>query len=174
MHRLYYLTPSLDSVSSINEDTRAAGLPPGSFHVLAKNKIGLLKKRLEILSFAAETDLIHSGERGATFGFIIGLCFAFTLFMVQPFAIKVGWGIALIATVFFTMLGAWIGGLAGVNQENYRTEKFHDDIKAGKYLVMIDVAEQQEQRVSQMMQSRHPEAKPSGVSDVLTHPWNRI
>ena len=35
------------------------------------------------------------------------------------------------------MFGAWVGGLTGIATENSELLKFHDDIEAGKYLILV-------------------------------------
>ena len=58
-----------------------------------------------------------------------------------------------------TLFGTWEGGLIGIGNENRKLAKFHDDIAAGKFLILIYALKEQEAAVTRMMRERHPEAE---------------
>ena len=41
------------------------------------------------------------------------------------------------------LFGAWEGGLTGIATENKKLERFHHDIEAGKYLILIYARKEQ-------------------------------
>ena len=53
--------------------------------------------------------------------------------------------------------GAWEGGMIGLSRENYKIERFHDDIEAGHYLIMVDVSRQQRPLVKELMNFDFPQ-----------------
>ena len=78
--------------------------------------------------------------------------------------------IALVAVA--TMFGAWEGGLIGIGLENRKLARFHDDIEAGKFLILIYALREQEQNVARMMRERHPEAEFVGVDRHFVNPFS--
>jgi hypothetical protein len=59
-----------------------------------------------------------------------------------------------------------------VATENRKLTRFHDDIEAGKYLLLIYAFKEQEQRVLDMMSARHPEAKLAAVDRHFVNPFS--
>jgi hypothetical protein len=70
-----------------------------------------------------------------------------------------------------TLFGAWEGGLIGVAAENHKIARFHDEIEAGNYLVLIYAFKEQEERVKAMMSARHPEARLAAVDRHFINPF---
>ncbi|MFZ5603035.1 MAG: hypothetical protein ACOY7J_11340, partial [Pseudomonadota bacterium] len=59
----------------------------------------------------------------------------------------------------FTFFGAWTGGIVGISHENHHIARFHDALEQGDTLLMLDAySPQQENRVRNLMHSRHLEA----------------
>ena len=76
-------------------------------------------------------------------------------------------------TLFSMFFGAWFGGVGGLNTEHYKIRKFHSQIVAGQYLILIDVNRKDEQRIKCIMEIRHPEASLQGHSSTFTNPFTR-
>ena len=55
--------------------------------------------------------------------------------------------------------GVWVGGMVGLARENKKLARFHVDIEAGKYLVLIYAKQHQEENIKIMMLARHGEAR---------------
>ena len=70
------------------------------------------------------------------------------------------------------MFGAWEGGLIGIGLENRKLARFHDDIEAGRFLVLIYALKEQEPAVRHMMRERHPEAVLAGVDRHFVNPFS--
>jgi hypothetical protein len=70
-----------------------------------------------------------------------------------------------------TLFGAWVGGLVGIDSENNKLKRFHDDIEAGKYLVLIYARKGMGERVREMMRQRHPEARHVATDAHLFNPF---
>ena len=73
-----------------------------------------------------------------------------------------------------TCFGAWEGGLIGVATENKKIARFHDDLEAGKYLILIDALRSKEDSVQAMMRERHPEAELVAVDSHFINPFSGI
>ena len=80
----------------------------------------------------------------------------------------------VLIVVVATMFGAWEGGLTGIAIENKKLRKFHHDIEAGKYLILIYVRKEQGAAVRALMRKRHPEAELVAVNTHFINPFKPI
>ncbi|WP_339799082.1 hypothetical protein [uncultured Marinobacter sp.] len=169
MKRLFYLAENIDSVQSISDDLHAHDVSDWRFHIVSRDEAGLYTHRLHTASVLDRTDLARYLERGAIIGAVIGvvaiLVLAFITGMQWPMA---AW-IALF--LFATAAGAWAGGFGGIGAENYRIRRFHSDIEAGKYLLMIDVPQKHLADMKRLMMLNHPEARLQGVDSSFNQPF---
>ncbi|AHI30040.1 hypothetical protein [Marinobacter similis] len=99
----------------------------------------------------------------------------FALFFILPLAL---WGdlawptSAFVAMgVFAVLAGGWLGGFGGIGSENYRIRRFHKDIEAGKYLIMVDVPKADVERVEMLMERLHPEVALRGEGSSVNNPF---
>ncbi|WP_411725659.1 hypothetical protein [Methyloglobulus sp.] len=159
MKCIYYLTSTLDSTGHISDDLHEAGIGNWFIHVLSKDEAGLSKKKIHSSNYLEQLDILRFGIIGAIIGFIVGLFAANWMDTAKPFGSDVP-GIAYFAVVaVLTLFGAWEGGLVGIASENKKVALFHDDIEAGKYLILIYARKDRETIVKTVMNSKHPEAE---------------
>ncbi|WP_372835295.1 hypothetical protein [Pontibacterium sp.] len=171
MKRLYYLTDTIDSTESISKDLHHLGITDWNLHVLSKDDDGLFRHHIHGANTLQRLDLIHSGEQGALIGVMIGLCIGVALMLGKPFGIALDL-IAISAIVaVFTLFGTWVGGLSGLSHESYKIKRFHDDLDAGKHLIMVDFRKAREPDVVQLMENQHPEAQFAGKDTTWINPF---
>lgn len=169
MKRLYYLTRDIESTESISDDLHHAGITDWNFHVLSKNEAGLYRRQINSANNFHKSDLIHGAERGAIYGLAVGLFLAVVLWASSAFSSS----LPLLATVIFaTLFGGWLGGFIGMQTENYKIKRFHDQIERGHYLIMVDIDVGQELMVRSIMSKRHPEAHIAGVDTSVILPFD--
>lgn len=177
MKCIYYLTSTLDSTGHISEDLHEAGIGNWFIHVLSKDEAGLSKKKIHSSNYLEQLDILRFGIIGATIGFIVGLFAANWMDTSKPFGPDVP-GIVYFAVIaVLTLFGAWEGGLAGIASENKKVALFHDDIEAGKYLILIYARKDKETIVKRVMNSKHPEAELVAEDEYFYNPLkglNRI
>ena len=139
MKRLYYLTVDLEATQRIAHALQKAGVSEWNFHVLSRDDAGLYQRRIHSGNPIHSRDLVRSGERGALIGFATGLWVGIIAVMSMGLsgdnALIVQFALTLLATLF----GAWVGGLVGLSTENYKIQRFHGELEAGRHLIMIDV-----------------------------------
>ncbi|WP_067585046.1 hypothetical protein [Endozoicomonas ascidiicola] len=172
MKRLYYLTGSLNSVTQIIDDLHHAGISDWHLHVLSRNEAGLYHRQIHSANMLQENDVLHSGELGALIGGLAGLTIATLLELWDPFEFAASFPMLILVAGVFTLFGAWSGGLAGVTRENYKTERFHDELIRGRHLIMVDVSKQQEKVVRHHLSNYHPEASLAGEDTTLILPFS--
>lgn len=73
-----------------------------------------------------------------------------------------------------TLFGAWEGGLFGVDSENKKLARFHDDLIAGKYLILVYARKQREAMVRRMMQEKHPDAELVAIDSHFINPFSDV
>ena len=112
---------------------------------------------------------------GGRTSFLIGLAGVGLLLYTKPF------GEHVVPTIVYallvgvaTLFGAWEGGLVGIDSEHKKLEKFHDDLVAGKYLILVYVRKHREQVVLDMMRERHPDAELVGIDSHYVNPFSTV
>ena len=174
MKCLYYLAPTLASTSEISEDLHEVGLKDFFLHVTSKDEYGLKKQQVHSGNYLERLDLIRDGLIGAAVGVVVGLAGLGLLAYYQPFGPDVPTFVYFAILALATLFGAWEGGLVGVDSENKKLKPFHDDIEAGKYLLMLYVPKIRETAVREMMRARHPEARLEAVDTHFINPFSKI
>jgi hypothetical protein len=159
MKCLYYLAPTLHDTQRISDDLHDAGVNDWFMHVVSKDEAGLKREKLHSSNYLETLDFLRTGFIGANIGFFIGAIGAWLIFSLQPFGPNVPSFVYLILVIAATLLGAWVGGLSGINSESQKLRNWHDQIEAGQYLILIYAHKGQGESIKSMMLSRHPEAE---------------
>ncbi len=159
MRRLYYIADSVDDAEAVTLALKAEGIRNWHLHVLAKDEAGLYTHKIHSANPIQQLDVLHTGLRYAFVGLLCGLLMAGVLLALQLTGV-VELPVSALPFVILGMLGlcfgAWEGGLVGLPRENYKIERYHDEIEAGKYLIMVDVTAEQRPLVKEMMNFDFP------------------
>ena len=174
MRCLYYLAPTLESTQKISDDLHAAGLMDFFLHVISKDESGLHERHIHSSNYLETLDIVRDGIIGAAIGLVAGLFGAALLMFFQPFGPDVPHFVYFAIVVVVTMFGAWEGGLAGIATENKELQKFHHEIEAGKYLILVYARKAQGAMVRSMMRANHPEAKLVAVNKHFINPFSPV
>ncbi len=150
MKCLYYVAPELDSTSRIADDLHDVGIDDFFVHVIAKDESGLKKRHIHAGNYLETLDFIREGFLGAAIGLFAGVVGCILLDQFGPFE-NIPWFVYVALCGVATLFGAWEGGLIGVEKENKKLERFHDDIEAGRFLILIYARRDQESVVRHMM-----------------------
>jgi hypothetical protein len=171
---LYYPTPTLDSAHHISDDVLALGVKDLFLHVISRDEAGLKNQQIPSSNYFETLDLVRDGFIGSAIGFLAGLIGVGLLMLFEPFGPHLP-NIVYVATVAgATLFGAWEGGLTGIATENRKLAKFHQDIEAGRYLILIYVAQEHEAAVREMMRARHPEAELAAIDRHFINPFRAV
>ncbi len=168
----YYLSPTLAETESVSDDLHKSGVNDWFIHIISKNEEGLNRRHLHSSNYIETMDLIREGLLGAIIGFIAGLLFAVIISVSQPFGPNVPPIAYLGMILLLTFFGAWQGGLVGISTENKKLQHFHNDIEAGKYLILVYAHRDEEEKVHAMMTRQHPEAQFVGVDPQFYNPFS--
>jgi hypothetical protein len=172
MKQNYYMTEDVDCVEHISDDLHKIGIQDDHIHVVGENIDAIESHHLHAAREIDETDIVRSSERGGIVGIVLGTLFVLGASFYQPFGIVVEGPALVMCTLLIVGFCAWWGGIAGVYFDNYRISAFHDAIRQGKYLLMVDTKPAQEKAVRTMMSGQHPEAKWMGRNSTIANPFH--
>lgn len=173
MHKLMYLMDKLETAEAMAATLKEMHFDEDAYRVLSKDEDGIRRHHLHDATLLDQTDVVHSGERGALIGGLLGMLLAAVLMVMQPFGMTMGLFGFLFVTLLVGFFGAWVGGMAGLGRENYKLKPFHDALAAGKYLLMIGMHDEHRVgAVRQAMLLRHPEAIFMADDETLTNPFS--
>jgi hypothetical protein len=171
---LYYTAPTLDSARHISDDLQAVGVRDSFLHVIARDAAGLEQRHIPAGNYLETLDLVHDGLLGSAIGACAGLLGAALLKLFAPFGPNVPNIVYFAAVAAATLFGAWEGGLTGIASENRKLAKFHDDLEAGRCLILIYARQEQEPIVVQTMRVRHPEAQLAAIDVHFINPFRPL
>ena len=171
MRCLYYLAPTLESTRQITDDVHAVGLKDFFVHVIAKDESGLEEQHIHSSNYLETLDIVAVGFIGAAIGAVAGLIGAGLLMFFQPFGPDIPHYVYFLIVAVATMFGAWEGGLTGIATENNKLKKFHHDIEAGKFLILIYARKEQGAPIRALMRTKHPEAELVAVNTHFINPF---
>lgn len=174
MKCIYYLAPTLASTHAISDDLHATGVEDYYLHVVCKDEAGLAREHIHSCNYLETLDIVRDGFIGASLGFLFGLIGVGLMAYFQPFGPQVVvpmWVYGVLVGVA-TLFGAWEGGLFGIDSENKKLKRFHNDIEAGKYLILVYVRKKYEHKVRAMMQAQHPEAELVAIDTHFINPFS--
>ncbi len=174
MRCLYYLAPTLDSTHRISDDLHGSGVKDFFVHVIAKDESGLEQQHIHSSNYLETLDIVRDGFIGAAIGAVAGMIGAGLLMYFEPFGPDVPRYVYFIIVGVVTMFGAWEGGLTGIASENNKLKKFHHDIEAGKFLILIYARKEQGAQVRALMRAKHPEAELVAVNSHFINPFKPV
>jgi hypothetical protein len=171
---LYYPAPTLDSARHISDDLHAVGVRDFFLHVISKDEAGLEQRHIPASNYLETLDLARDGLIGTAIGFVAGLIGVGLLKLFEPFGPHVPSLVYFATVAAATLFGAWEGGLTGIATENKKLAMFHNDIEAGRCLILIYVLNDQEATVTQLMRARHPEAQLAAIDRHFINPFSAV
>lgn len=176
MKCMYYLAPNLASTHDISDDLHQVGVKDFYLHVISRDESGLKQQHIHSSNYLETLDIVRDGFIGAALGFVAGLIGIALMIYLQPFGptVEVPTYVYVILVGVATLFGAWVGGLTGIDSENHKIKRFHDDIAAGKYLILVYVRKYQENLVRQMMKERHQEAELAAIDTHFINPFSNV
>lgn len=173
MRRLYYIADDLATTQALSEALHEAGVTDWHFHVVAKDDKGLYQHHIHSATPFQRRDVLHTATRWAIVGMVAGLVPGVVgyLFWIAPWAppaLTIVFGVVGVGLV-----GAVSGGVIGCLRENYKLEPFHDEIEAGRLLIMVDVRKESRHHVREIMNMGFPRVRFCGKDSTFINPLKR-
>ena len=161
--RLYFLLPDVATAKNVVNELLLARIEERHIHVLAKE--GTEMEDLPEATLFQKTDFVHAVERGLALGGGTGVLAGVAAIAIPGMVL--GGGAVLGIALAGAGMGAWLSGMIGMDVPNTRLEEFEAAIEAGQVLMMVDVAKEQVDRVSDSVKQHHPEADMHGTEPTI-------
>ena len=159
MRRLYFLLPDLDVTHKVVDELLLARIEERHIHVIAKE--GAPLGDLPEASLIQTSDFVPAMERGVALGGATGIVAGLAA-IAMPGVVIAGGALLGIGLVGAGM-GAWLGGMIGMDVENTHIKQFEEAIQSGQILVLADVPKDRIDEIQAMVKKHHPEADFEGT-----------
>ena len=162
--RIYFLAPDIECTHKIVDELRAIGVEERHIHVLAKR--GTPLEDLPEANLLQKSDFIPATERALGIGGAVG-ALAGLIAIALPTGLVLGGGAVLVSTLAGAGVGAWLGGMVGMNVGNTRLKPYEEAIERGEFLILIDIPKERIDEISAAIKKHHPEAEFEGTEPIL-------
>lgn len=132
--RHVFATPSVPVAESVVQTARQRGIDEECIRLEARSDIEI--KRIDDDRKNVSMDFIPAAWHGSLMGAVAGF-FAGLIMMYIPF-FGISWGGLAALTVVGALVGTWASALIGSTLPDEVRRTFHDEIEAGRILVVID------------------------------------
>jgi hypothetical protein len=165
MRRIYFLVPDIAAAKRIIDELLLARIEERHLHVIAKR--GTPLEDLPEASLLQKTDLIPAVERGLALGGTAGVLAGLVAIALPGAGTVIAGGILLASALAGAGVGAWLGGMVGMNVGNTRIKQFEDAIEAGQLLVLADVPRDRVDDIEERVRQHLPEAEIEGTEPTV-------
>lgn len=163
MRRLYFLLPDLIVSRKIVDELLLARIAEKHIHVIAREgtKLGELPEATLI----QKSDLIPAMERGIALGGATGVVAGLAA-IAMPGVVIAG-GALLAMGLAGAGMGAWLGGMIGMDVGNSHVKQFESAIQAGQILMLVDVPKDRVDAIQDSIRKHHPDADFEGTEPTI-------
>ncbi|MDN4503369.1 hypothetical protein QX776_13235 [Alteromonadaceae bacterium BrNp21-10] len=165
-----FLLDNLNHSDQIQDELVEQGISVDNIHFVSERSQDFAGHHVHEASIIEERDVVHSGVRGAIVGAVLGMAVSVGVYYLQPY----GWQIEMLNVILIELLmigfGGWIGGLFGISHRNYRISAFEPELQKGKAIMLVYAAKDVGERLQQMIESTHKDAKYLGVNAEFDNP----
>jgi len=161
MRRLYFMVPDVAVGKKVVDELLLARIEWKHIHVLAKR--GTPLEELPEASHWQKSDIIPAMQRAVPLGGATGLLCGLVGLALEPHLIVAGGGILLATSLAGIGVGAYLGGMVGLNVGSTRLKAFEQAIERGELLVIVDVPRGRVAEITERITKAHPKAEPKGT-----------
>lgn len=163
MRRLYFLIPNLEVTSTIVNELLLAHIEERHIHLIAKE--GTPFEDLPEAKLLQKSDFIPATERGIALGGATGIL-AGLVAMAFP-GVVIGGGALLGISLAGAGMGAWLGGMVGMDVKSTRLKPYENAIEKGEILALVDVPKPRVEEIEKLVKQHHPEAEVEGTEPTI-------
>jgi hypothetical protein len=165
MKRLYFLVPDVESSKKIVDDLLVARVEERHLHVLARRSTPM--EHLPEASLLQKSDFVPAAQRGLAVGGGVGTLAGLVAISLPAAGPVIAGGIILASALAGAGVGAWLGGMVGMNVGSSRLRQFEEAVERGELLMMVDVPRKRVDEITEMIRRHHPEANVRGVEPLI-------
>jgi len=163
MRRLYFLLPGLGVAHKVVDELLLARIEERHIHVIAKE--GTPLRDLPEATLIQKSDFVPAMERGVAMGGATGIV-AGLVALAFPGVVIAG-GALLAMGLAGAGMGAWLGGMIGMDVENTHIRQFEDAIEGGQLLVLVDVPRDRVDGIQEAVKKHHADADFEGTEPTI-------
>ena len=163
MRRLYFLLPSLNATHQVVDELLLARITEKQIHVIARE--GTELGDLPEASLIQKSDFVPAVERGTALGGATGVV-AGLVAIAMPGVVVAG-GALLAMGLAGAGMGAWLGGMIGMDVENSHVKQFEEAIQGGQILMLVDVPKDSVEPIQDSIRKHHPEVNFGGTEPTI-------
>lgn len=163
MRRLYFLLPNVEVAHKVVDELLLARVEERHIHVIAPE--GVVLGDLPEASLLQKSDFIPAVERGVALGGATGVLAGLAA-VAMPGVVIAG-GALLAMGLLGAGMGAWLGGMIGLDVDNTRVKEFQSAIEKGELLMMVDVPKQRVSEIEGLVRKHHPDADFEGTEPTI-------
>ena len=159
MRRLYFLLPGLEVTHKVVDELLLARVDEHHLHVIAAEgtELGDLPKA----SLLQKSDFLPAMERGVGLGGATGVL-AGLVALAMPGVVIAG-GAMLAMGLLGAGMGAWLGGMIGMDVNNSQIKRFQSAIEQGETLMLVDVPKERVDEIKTLVKKHHPDVDFEGT-----------
>ena len=163
MRRLYFLLPNLTVTHKVVDELLLARIDDKHIHIIAKE--GTQLGGLPEATLLQKSDFVPAMERGIALGGATGVV-AGLVAIAMPGVVIAG-GALLAMGLAGAGMGAWLGGMIGMDVANSHVMKFESSIQAGEILMLVDVQKDSVEMIQSSIRKHHPEVDFEGTEPTI-------
>jgi len=163
VRRLYFLLPDLSVTRKVVDELLLARVEEKHIHVIAKEgtKLGDLPEATLI----QKSDFVPAMERGVALGGATGVV-AGLVAVAMPGVVIAG-GALLAMGLAGAGMGAWLGGMIGMDVANTQVKQFENSVREGHILMLVDVPKDRVETIQASIRKHHPEVDFGGTEPTI-------
>jgi len=163
MRRLYFLLPDLDMAHKVVDELLLARVEERHIHVIAKEGTPLAD--LPEASLIQKSDFVPAVERGVAMGGATGVVAGLAA-LAFPGVVIAG-GALLAMGLAGAGMGAWLGGMIGMDVGNTHIKQFEEAIQGGQLLILVDVPKDRVDDIQNLVKKHHADADFEGTEPTI-------
>jgi len=163
MRRLYFLLPDLSVTRKVVDELLLARIEEKHIHVIAKE--GTALGDLPEATLVQKSDFVPAMERGIALGGATGVV-AGLVAVAMPGVVVAG-GALLAMGLAGAGMGAWLGGMIGMDVANTQVKQFETSVQAGHILMLVDVPKDRVEAIQASVRKHHPDVDFSGTEPTI-------
>lgn len=161
MRRIYFLVPDVPLAKRIVDELLLARIGERHLHVLAKR--GTPLEDLPEASLLQKSDFVPAVQRGLALGGAAGILAGLVAVALPATPLVIAGGVLLATSLAGAGVGAWLGGMVGMNVGNTRIQQFAESIEQGSLLVMADVPRDRVEEIEERVRAHLPGVEIGGT-----------
>lgn len=163
MRRLYFLLPDLDMAHKVVDELLLARVEERHIHVIAKEGTPLAD--LPEASLIQKSDFVPAVERGVAMGGATGVVAGLAA-LAFPGVVIAG-GALLAMGLAGAGMGAWLGGMIGMDVGNTHIKQFEEAVQGGQLLILVDVPKDRVDDIQNLVKKHHADADFEGTEPTI-------